>query len=722
MRLKNQPITLNGPGDSIQICRNQDGIPVISAQNSKDMAYAFGWVHANDRQLQVLLTRILAHGRAAECLKNDPALIEIDQYMRRMNFLPDPQNVLAKLETDTREQLEAYADGFNDYISENGLVFELRLLGYRYEPWAIADSILIEKLMGFIGLADAQANMEKFLIQMIQKGVAADKIKELFPYLTEPIDYELIKSVRLAPPIIPEAQQWLDRLPRFNASNNWALSGSHTASGSPILCGDPHLEVNRLPAIWQEIVVHLPDNCLMGGTIPGMPGVGVGRSKHVSWSATYSFMDLIDYRIEECQDGCYKRPDGWKPFKVREEQIKVKKGEPLKLVAFENEHGVLEGDPYVPGRYLVLCWSAHRDCGAMDMNCLMKLPFAENVAEMMALFKGVEAVGFNWVMADTDGNIGFQMSGRCFKRPSGISGLLPTPGWDPAFDPDGFIHPDKLPFVYNPPEGFVVTANEDLNYMGQVDVINLPMGTYRADRIKQLLRQASNVDVAYMQHMHYDLFSLQAERFMDILRPLLPDTENGNTLKEWDLTYEADSQGAMLFESVYQALIHVIFGDNGLGRAIVAHITEETGLFNDYYANLDNIMFQKGSAWFNGQDRDALFKEAITEGLRITARPWGETRQVVMAHLLFGGQLPRWIGFDYGPFALPGSRATIPQGQIFKSAGRVTTFSPSYRLIADMSTQELHTNLAGGPSDRRFSSLYTTDIQNWLHGRYKILR
>jgi len=722
MRLKNKPVTLNGPVDSIQIRRNQDGIPVIKAQNPKDMAYAFGWVHANDRQLQILLTRILLHGRAAECLKNDPALIEIDRYMRRMNFLPDPQNVLADIETDIKDQLQAYADGFNEFITENGLVFELRLLGYRYEPWVITDSILIEKLIGFIGLADAQANMEKFLIQLIQKDLPANKIKELFPYLTETIDYELIKSVRLEPPLIPEALQWLGRLPRFNASNNWALSGRHTASGLPFLCGDPHLEVNRLPAIWQEVIVHLPDNCLMGGSIPGMPGIGVGRSKHVAWSATYSFMDLIDFRIEECQDGCYKRPDGWKPFKVREELIKVKKGTPLKLTAYENEHGILEGDPHVPGRYLVLSWSAHRGCGAIDMNCLMKLPFAKNVTEMMALFKGVEAVGFSWVMADTAGNIGFQMSGRCFKRPAGISGLLPTPAWDPAFDPEGFVHPDKLPALYNPQEGFVVTANDDLNHLGQVDVINLPMGTYRADRIKQLLEQARNVDVADMQHMHYDLFSLQAERFMDVIRPLLPDTKNGNTLKDWDLTYEADSHGAMLFESVYQALINVIFGDNGLGRDIVAFIIKETGLFNDYYANLDNILFQEESAWFNGQDRDTLFKAAIAEGLQVSSRPYGETRQVVMSHLLFGGQLPRWLGFDYGPIALPGSRATIPQGQIFKSAGRVTTFSPSYRLIADMSTQELHTNLAGGPSDRRFSRWYTTDLENWRTGKYKVLK
>ncbi len=118
----------------------------------------------------------------------------------------------------------------------------------------LADSILIEKSIGFIGLADAQANMEKFLIQLIQKGVAEDKIKELFPYLTESIDYDLIKSVQLSPPLIPEALQWLDRLPRFNASNNWAVSGQpHRFRAS-----NP---VRRSPPGGQSLAGDLAGNC-----------------------------------------------------------------------------------------------------------------------------------------------------------------------------------------------------------------------------------------------------------------------------------------------------------------------------------------------------------------------------------------------------------------------------------------------------------------------------
>jgi penicillin amidase len=313
------------------------------------------------------------------------------------------------------------------------------------------------------------------------------------------------------------------------------------------------------------------------------------------------------------------------------------------------------------------------------------------------------------------------MSGRLYNRPSGISGLIPLPGWEKKYDPDGYVEKEKLPSQYNPEDGIIVTANQDLNHLGDSNPINLPMGIYRADRIRQLLLQKENLDISHMKAMHYDLYSLQAENFMEIIRPLLPDTENGNILKEWDHKYDADSKGAMLFESIYLSLIYTVFGENGLGKDVVDFIFKETPLFNDYYANLDRILMQESSVWFSGQTRESIYRKAIDKGLNVQAKPYGETRTVMLSHLLFGGQLPGFFGYDYGPLALPGNRATIPQGQIFQSAGRTTTFSPCYRFIADMAYQELHTNMPGGPTDRRFSKWYTSDMENWKKGIYKVL-
>jgi penicillin amidase len=722
MKLKTNRVILEGSDGTISIKRNRFGIPEISAQSLADLARGLGWVHANDRQLQTLLTRILLKGRAAEHLKGDETLIEIDKYMRRMNFLPDAEDEIEKIEEDVKRQLDSYAEGFNRYLHDSKSVYELRLLGYEPEPWDIRDSLLIGKIFGFIGLADAQGNMEKFLVQMIQNDVEEAKLRELFPYLTEDIDYDLIKKIRLDPPLIPEAVKWLDKLLRFSASNNWAVSGKLTELGKPILCGDPHLEVNRLPSVWQEIVMILPDNKLIGASIPGVPGLIIGRTNDIAWSATYSFMDMLDYKIEHCRDGKYRRKDGWKDFKVRREIINVKKGDPIEIDVFENEHGLLEGSPEKEGYYLVLSWSARDRCGGNDFNALLNLPHAKSVPEAMGRFKMIDAVSMNWVVADKEGNIGYQMSGRLFNRPPGVSGMLALPAWEEKYDNYGFVDMDKLPSLYNPEDGIVVTTNQDLNYLGEANPINLPMGTYRAERIREMLSSGEKLNIDYMKKMHYDLYSLQAEQLMYTFAPLLPDSENGKILKEWDMRYDTDSKGAMLFESVYRSLINVVFGDHGFGRDIVDFVIKETSLFNDYYANLDNILLRENSNWFEGRDRKELFTVAIEEGLNVNAVRYGDTRKIMLSHLLLGGQLPRIFGYDYGPIEMPGSCATIPQGQIFKTAGRTTTFCPSYRFIADMADEGIHSNIAGGPTDRRFSRWYVNDMKNWLGGVYKILK
>jgi penicillin amidase len=324
-------------------------------------------------------------------------------------------------------------------------------------------------------------------------------------------------------------------------------------------------------------------------------------------------------------------------------------------------------------------------------------------------------------MADSSGIIGYQMSGRLFARPRGVSGLIPLPGWESKYNSRGFVPKTSLPFLYNPPEGLIVTANQDLNHLGKSEPINLPMAPYRTERIEQLLKKRNKLDAEYMKEIHYDLYSLQAERFMKLLGPLISDTSNGKNLKEWNYTYNADSTGASLFENVYRAILLRVFGDHGFGRDVLNYLLDETGIFNYYFGNFDNIIFNRKSAWFRTGTREDVLRMAIDEGMRGKVKPYGKTRRLYFKHLLFGDKLPSFIGLDYGPVELPGNRATVTQGQIFKAAGRTTTFSPSCRIIADMSVTELLTNMPGGNCDRPFSKWYKNNMNDWLNGVYKKL-
>lgn len=721
MILKDKPVILKGRDGNIEIVRNRYGVPEITASTMRDSSFALGWVHANDRQMQMMLTRVILEGKASEKLAADTALIEADKFIRSLNLYPDIDEQAKRLEPEVLECARCYTDGINLYLESSSQLLEFRLLKYRPEPWTLKDTMMLAKVFAYFGLADAQGNMEKLIVQMVQSDIDEKKIRELFPYLKEEIDKELLKKVKLAPPMVPEAIRWLSAVPRFTGSNNWVVDGRLTKSGKPILCGDPHLEVNRMPAIWHEIVMRLPRDTYTGFALPGTPSIVVGRNKSLSFSPTYTFMDMLDFRIEECRDGMFRRGNRWIPFDVRREVIRTKKGEEIKVDFYENEHGILEGNPMEPGFYLVRSWSAQSGCGAQELNVIHNVMKSKTVREAMKHYRNLDSASFNFLMADSSGNIGYQMSGRLFARPRGISGLLPLPGWESRYNSRGFVPKTSLPYLYNPPEGMIVTANQDLNYLGKSEPINLPMAPYRADRIEQMLKKRRKLDADYMKEIHYDLYSLQAERFMKLLSPLVSDTANGRILKEWEFTYNSDSTGASIFENVYRAMLLRVFGDHGFGRETVNYLLDETGLFNDYFGNFDNIIFNRKSAWFRTGTREDVLRMAVDEGLRKKAGPYGKTRKLYFKHLLFADKIPSFIGFDHGPVYLPGNRATVTQGQIFKSAGRTTTFSPSCRIIADMSGSELLTNMPGGNCDRPFTKWYKNNMNDWLKGVYKSL-
>ena len=700
-----------------EIWRDEHGVPHIEAQDTSSLYWGQGYVHARDRGLQMLLMRILVQGRAAECLDGSDATANVDKFFRRMNWCDDTQPAVAALTPEAKKHLADYCAGVNQAFAEH-YPWELKLLGYRPEPWCIENSIAVSRMIGYLTLAQSQAEMERLVVEMVQADVPRDKLDELFPGQLGGLDIELLKSVHLHHRIVPIDVAWGVALPRMMASNNWVISGSKTATGIPILANDPHLEGNRLPNVWYEVVLRIGDRYAIGGSMPGAAGVLVGRNNDVAWGATYAFADGVDSWVERCRDGkFYREPDGWVPFRVRQELIKRKKKPPLEISFYENDHGVLDGDPNQEGNFLCTRWASGRS-GGVTLAQILKMWDVQGVEQGMDVLGQFETA-WNFVLADRHGNIGYQMSGLLPRRREGIGGLIPLPGWEPVNDWCGFVCHTDLPRCLNPSRGFFVTANNDLNEYGQVQPINLPMGSYRADRIAQLLEQGDTLTLSDMCEMQFDVLSLQAQRYLDILRPLLPNTQQGRILRDWDLRYTAASQGAFLFETFYRALYREVFGAHGLGQAVMDHLRTETGTFVDFYVNFDRVLLSDNSAWFNGQCRDEVYRQVATTALEVEVKTWGETQQYVMRHLLLGNKLPRFLGFDQGPIVMIGGRATIHQGQIYRSGQRTTTFVPSFRLVTDLAEDACYTNMAGGPSDRRFSGWYCSDMQRWLAGKYK---
>lgn len=703
----------------LDIRRDEFGVPHVTGADLDAVYRGMGYCHGADRGLQMLLMRILGRGQGSEFLDSSDEMLATDRFFRRMNWGGETAAEIEKLDAQTRRLLDAYCGGVNLALSRR-VPWELRLLGCKPEPWRAEDCILISRMAGYLTLSQSQGEIERLLVELVQAGAGRTHLDEVFPGILDGLDVDLLRRVELGERIVPLAL-WGSAAPRMMASNNWVVAGSRTASGAPILANDPHLEVNRLPNVWCELVLRSADRWAIGATMPGLPGVLVGRTQDLAWGATYTFMDTVDSWVEHCRDGMFRRGDGrWEQFRPRRETIRRKGKPPVTVTFYENDHGVLDGEPSGERYLLATRWSCAHS-GAASLMAIAGMWHARSVEEGMACLGRIETP-WNYVLADRAGAIGYQMSGLMPRRREGVSGFVPLPGWEPANDWRGFVPPEELPRCINPECGYIATANNDLNHLGVARPINAPMGDYRARRIEELLEQGRKHTEADMFAIQQDVYSLQAERFMEVLRPLLPDTPQGRALRDWDYCYDLASTGAHLFERVYRALLLAIFGEGGFGSQATAFLAAESGIFVDFYANFDRILLSENSVWFGGKARDDLYRPIVAEALAAApAQAWGASQQVTLSHILFGGRLPRLLGFDRGPVAIKGGRATPHQGQIYRSGGRTTSFAPSLRIVADLAADHLQTSMSGGPSDRRFSRFYCSDLERWIEGRYKRL-
>jgi penicillin amidase len=715
-------LDLSSPFGRVDIRRNEQGIPEIQAETMPALFFGQGYIHVRDRQIQTMLLKAIFTGRLSELLKADEESLSVDTYMRKYGFSRDAEREWEKLSDSCRENLSAYVAGINAWFAERKPVWELRLAGWRHEEWRWTDTLAIARGFGFIGLGDGQASLEKWLMELLRNGTDLAALRELFPSICDPDFSDLYRKVIDFSPSMPEGIRWLKKVPVFRASNNWVVGPGRSASGHAIMAGDPHLEIDRIPAIWREAILTCGDTTFIGVDLPGVPGGIIGRTRDLSWSPTYSYIDAVDFRVEECRGGKYRRSEGWKEFTRRTEEIAVKGKNPVQRVFHENENGILLGDPLHDGLHLMENYAGLRGCGASDLEGILGLLGAKSVREGMECFRKVQAASFSWLLADARGNIGYQMSGRHFLRPEGTSGLLPLPAWEDRYAYKGFVEGARLPQAYNPPEGYLVSANDDRNRYGTSRPCAAHMGTYRLDRISAMLEGRAAWTARDMGGIQTDLYSLQAEAFLKKFGTLIPDSPGGRILKEWDRRYCGDSKGAVVFERFYLSLMRNTFGKRAWGKEPMDFILEKTGIHVAYYHYFDKVLLGDGGLWFSKKDIDQAAGEAFHEACVEPFPPLSKTRTFRMGHLLFSGIFPPFLGFNGGPAFFPGSRATVCQGQFFHAGNRSITFCPSYRFLSDMGSSDVFTRLPGGATDRRFGRYYRNELPRYLKGEYKVLK
>ncbi len=704
-------MNLDSPVGRVRVGRHRGGVPGVAAAGWPGAFFGLGYLHGRHRGAQIALLRWLGQGRLNEHLSGDSALLALDRHYRRLGFARDAEAHVGALEAPYAEHLAAYTAGVN--AAWRRPPWLLRTLGARPEPYRAADVLLTLKVMAFAGLAEGQRMAELFLVHCLRRGLDAARLRALLPAV-DARAAAWVADLAALPPFHPGGPP-----PAAGGSNAWALAGHLSASGAPLLANDPHLEVNRLPPVLYEVRLDVGERWAKGATVPGAPGVLPGRTPELAWGITYSCADTSDFYVELCEGGRRRAPQGWQAFDTRRERILRRHDAAEELTVHEGPHGVLEGDATRPGRYLSWRWTGMGAAGLGAIRGFIDLLECRSVGQARAALQQVEIPTLHVVLADRAGNIGYQLTGAIPRRPAGWSGLTPAPGWEPGWEWQGLRDPAReLPGLENPPEGFIATANEARPARDGTTLINLPLAPYRRERIVEWLSTGGPFDVAAMQALQGDLRSLEARAVAGAYLPFVTDARARTTLAAWDGCYDADSEGATLFEAIHRAAVIEVFGA-ALGRDWLAEVLERTSLRPILAGCFDAVIARADPAWLPPGRRAALLGEGVQRGLAAPAGPWGTQRPLTLRHVVLGGRFPAWLGIDRGPYPSPGNHATVCQGAAVDAGGRAIRIAAVYRLVTDMGGETVWSALPGGRAETPFFPGYATDLRRWRRGRCK---
>lgn len=711
------------------VTRDGAGVPHVNAGSWLDAVYALGYVHATDRGTQLLFSRAVASGRAAELISDRRDLRETDRFFRRIGLHQNLDAEVARLEHSIQEQLHIYCDGINDGVAAGGRSLPMWATGFRPEPWDPEAVLLVGQLLSFGGLAIGQMQSERLLVELIHAGVDDAGLRELFAPRLDHADFDMLRRVHMSNQLSNEALEMITDLPRLAGSNAWAVRGQRTQSGAAMLCSDPHLEVNRLPGIWYEAVLNWGSEFVMGATLPGCPLFAVARTSKLAWGVTYMKGDTIDFFVEDCRSGGktswqYRRGDQWFDFDAREEVIAPQSKKAESVTVYENEQGVLESDPTEDGLYLSIAWTGSYPGSGKAIGTWLDVVASENTQQAMDVVQQCPQPTLCFVFADSENHVGLQGTGRFPKRPNPDAGLAPLPAWDASNHWDGFLTSSLLPRFYDPDDGYVATANEGWNPPDGPLLVTQLLPDHRKRRIDERLAEIPEATVKNMQQLQYDVINLHARKLLPTMLPHLPDCEIKTRLTEWDYSFDVDSQEAVWFQRLYINLIIEIFGhEKVIGWRRIIYLCTRGGYSNMITTLADRVILNEDSIWWHGREKAELVRTAFQQVIDSPPLTWGEFNYFHFTDRFFGRRrVGRLLGFDSPRQPMPGCAATPFQGHVFQTAKSEQTFAPSYHFVTEMSTREAWTNLPGGPSESRFSRYYKADVDRWKNGEYKRLQ
>ncbi len=744
-------VEVSGLEAPVEVLRDAHGVPHLRAQSLDDVFFAQGYVTAQDRLWQMDLSRRLARGELAEILGSRGLQSDIEN--RTLGFPEAAERAARELDPAGRRVLAAYTRGVNAFIEthRHRLPLEFLLLHYQPRPWQDSDVFSIALNMAKVLNTSWRVDlMRERILNRLGPQLYADLFPDRSP-LDRPVAEAVAAPPRQAAPSAargagssgdlrepakgsaPPADPALVALTSPEAdfdpalgSNNWVVSGAHTASGKPLLSNDPHLG-HSLPSVWYMIHLEAPGLDVSGVSLPGSPGVVIGHNRQIAWGMTNTGPDVQDLFVETFNPrhpNQYLHNGQWVEAEVRQETIKVRGQPDQHLTVRVTRHGPVISS-LVPaeaarGRQLALEWTALLP-HALTFP-VVQIDQAQNWQEFTAALRSFMGPEQNIVYADVEGNIGYYAPAWVPLRKHG-DGSLPVPGDTDDDDWVGAIPFEDLPHAYNPPGGIIATANSRVVPDGYPYFLTHDWAPpWRTARIFQLLEAGSRFTVPDMLRIDMDIHSLEdewlAKRLLEAAQafpPRSPDARYAlSLLRQWDGEARMDSAATLVCEATRPALLE---------RILKPKLGDDWRLYHWglELTFVDNAIEKHWTRWLPPGDADfnVTLIQSLEDGVqrirRMVGRDdrrawrWGPTIPLTFHHALDHYPL---VGrfFDLGPFPQAGTATTVK--------ATTMTSGPSMRMVVDLGNLDDSVNhITLGESGQLGSPYYQDQFPAWYTGR-----
>lgn len=743
-------VDMAGLSAAVTVQYDERGVPHIQAENEADMYRALGYVHAQDRLFQMEVMRRLARGELSEIFGTKT--LETDKLFRTLGLRAYAENYAANLNMGSPpgKALRAYLDGVNTFQSTHKPPMEFNILRIPRREFTVEDTIAIS---GYLAYSFAAAFKTEPVMTFIRDKLGVEYLKAfdtewhplgvLAPQTTaqrNTLDDADWQGLTHLATVSRDAME-VAGLPMFQGSNAWVVSGRRTASGKPLLAGDPHIGFS-VPAVWYEAHLSSPGFDLYGHFMALTPFALLGHNAKFGWSLTMfenDDIDLIAERANPAKPGQIWYQEQWVDMPSRAETINVKDASAVRLRIHQSPHGPIITDAFKDnyGRTPIAMWWALLETENPLMDAFYELNRADTRDKARQAAAKIHAPGLNLVWANAAGDIAWWAAGKIPLRPAGVNPMFILDAAKGEAEKAGFLNFNFNPQEENPARGYIVSANNQ-----PIGGTGVPIPGYYLlpDRVRQLDAQLSDKtekwDLNNTKALQLDVCNGYGARVMKealpVLEAVITDPNEKafmEPLQKWDGCFTRDSIAATLFSQFSYELAKAAFADE-LGEVQFANLLGTPAL--DHALPL--LLADPKSPWWNNVDTPATenrfeivriaWSNALKHlmdlyGTTLTDWTWGKTHTLTHVHPL-GRSTELSVLFNVGPFAVPGGRET--PNNLSNRVGTApwkVSYGPSTRRIIDFASPDKAEGINPvGQSGVLFDKHYADQAERFAEGIY----